>query len=144
MAFGLNRIPEPAAIRALERRTPGRSARVLTDRRVRAAGIHVGDLLPEIPGCPAHGVLHAVVLDHVAPAARAALRAEKLLKPFVAEYQHWISLDHELGGFVRHTPGLELFRLEQVQEVLLAIAFKPLLGVGRAKQLPFLGPAVAS
>ena len=104
----------------------------------------MGDLLPEVLWCPAHGVLHAVVLDHMAPATRAALRAEQLLKPFVAEYQHWIGLDHQLGGFVRYTPGLELFRLEQMQKVLLAIAFDALLGVGRAKQLPFLGPAVAS
>ena len=106
--------------------------------------VDMRDLLPEIPGCPAHGVLHAVVLDHVAPAARSALRAEQLLKPFVAEYQHWIGLDHELGGFMRHAPGLELFRLEQMQKVLLAIAFNPLLGMGWAKQLPLLRPAVAS
>ena len=82
----------------------------------------MGDLLPEIPGRLAHGVPHTVVLNHMAPAARAALRAEQLLKPFVAEYQHWIVLYHELGGLVRHAPGLELFRLEQVQKVLLAIA----------------------
>ena len=81
-------------------------------------------LLPELPRCPPHRVLHAIVLSHMAPAARAALRAIQLLKPFVAEYQHWIGLDHELGGFMRHAPGLELFRLEQMQKVLLAIAFQ--------------------
>lgn len=80
----------------------------------------------------------------MAPAARAALRAEQLLKPFVAQHQHRIGLDHKLCGLVRHTPGLELFRLEQVQEVLLAMPFDALLGVGWAKQLPFLGSAVAS
>ena len=104
----------------------------------------MGDLLPEIPGCPAHGVLHAVVLDHVAPVTRAAPLAEQLLKPFVAEYQHWLGLDHQLGGFVGHPPRPELLGAQQMQEKLLAIALKALLGVGGAEELPFLRPSVAA
>ena len=79
-----------------------------------------------------------------APAARAALQAEQLFKSFVAQHQHLIGLDHQLGGFVGHPPCLELLGFEKVQKVLLAIARDALLGVGRAKQLPFLGPAVSS
>jgi hypothetical protein len=44
---------------------------------------------------------------------------------------------------VTHPPRLQLLRLEQMQEILLAVALDPLLRVGRAEQLPPLRPAVA-
>jgi len=71
-------------------------------------------LLPEIPGCPANRVLHAVVLGDVAPAAAAALRAEQLLHPFVGEHQHLVGLDQQLGPAAVHAALLQLFRGEQM------------------------------
>jgi hypothetical protein len=79
----------------------------------------------------------------MAPAPAAALRAEQLLHPFVAEHQHRIGLDHQLRPFVTHPPRLQLLRREQMQEILLAVALNPLFRVGWSEQLPPLRPAVA-
>ena len=74
----------------------------------------MGHLLPELTGCPAHRVLHAVVLGDVAPAAAAALRAEQLLQPFIAEHQHRIGLNHEQGPLVVHAALPQFLRLEEM------------------------------
>ncbi len=104
----------------------------------------MGHLLPEVAWGPAHRVQNPVDPGDMAPAAAAALRAEQLLQPFVAEHQHRIGLDHQLRPFVAHAPRLQLFRREQMQEILLAVALDPLLRVDRAEQLPPLRPAVAA
>jgi len=97
-------------------------------------------LLPQIPRRPAHCVLQPVVPGDVAPAAAAALRAEQLLQPFIAEHQHRVGLNHQLSLAVAHAPLL--LRREQVEVVLLAIALDPLLRMGWAEQLTPLGPTV--
>jgi hypothetical protein len=79
-------------------------------------------------------VLNAVVLDHMAPAAAAALWAEQLLKPFMAQHQHRVGLNHQAGPLVGHAPLLKLLRAQQVQKILLAVAFDALFWVGGAKQ----------
>ena len=106
----------------------------------------MGHLLPQLPGCPSDAVLSVVVLSDVAPAIASALGAEQLFQPFVAEHQHRIGLDHQLGGFIAHPPHLELLRCEQMQEIFFAVAFDSLLQVGRAEQFPPLRalPAPAS
>jgi hypothetical protein len=87
---------------------------------------------------------HPVDPGDMAPAAAAALRAEQLLQPFIAEHQHRIGLDHQLCPFVAHAPRLQLLRREQMQEILLAVALDPLLRVGRAEQLTPLWSAVVT
>jgi len=100
----------------------------------------MGHLLPQIPRSPAHRVFHPVVFGDVAPAAPSALRAEQLLQPFIAEYQHRVSLDHQLGPSVAHAPFPQLLRREQVEVILLAIALDSLLWMGWAEQLTPMGP----
>ena len=102
------------------------------------------DLLPQLPRRPAHLMHHSVDPGDVAPAARAALRAEQLLQSLVAQHQHRVGLDHQLGRFVGHAPGFELFRPQQVQEVLLAVAVDLLLRVGWAEQLSPAGSSVSA
>ncbi len=80
----------------------------------------------------------------MAPAAAAALRAEQLLQPFVAEHQHRIGLDNQLRPFVGHSPQFQLFLREQMKEILLPVAFDSLLRMGWAEELPPLRPAVAA
>jgi hypothetical protein len=133
---------EAFAIRPLEGGPAGRAAGEFAHGGIRLQGIHVGHLLPEFARGPAHRVQYPVDPGDMAPAAAAALRAEQLLQPFVAEHQHRIGLDHQLRPFVAHAPRLQLLRREQMQEILLAVALNPLFRVGRAEQLPPLGPAV--
>jgi hypothetical protein len=102
--------------------------------------IHMGDLLPEISGGPAQAVAGAIVLDHVTPASGTTARAEQLLKPFVAEHKHGISPYHEPGLLVSQAPFLELFRLEQMEEVLATLSQEHLLRMGGAEELPAAGP----
>ena len=104
----------------------------------------MGDLLPEFPRRPAQLMHHSVDPGDVAPAARAALRAEQLLQPLVAEHQHGVGLDHQLGRFVGHAPGFELLRAQQVQEVLLAVALDPLIRMPRTEQLSPFWSAVSA
>ena len=59
--------------------------------------IYMRHLLPQLPESPAHCVVHFVVLDHMAPVQAPALGAIQLLQPFVAEHQHWIGVDDQLG-----------------------------------------------
>ena len=56
----------------------------------------MGNLLPEITGCPSHRLARLVVFDHMTPAASAAFRAEQFLQPFVAQHQNWVSLAYQL------------------------------------------------
>ena len=100
----------------------------------------MGHLFPQFPWRPARAVNHTVDLGDVAPTARAALRAKQLLQPLIAEHKHRIGLDHQLRVLVAHAAGFQLIRAQHMQEILLAVALDPLLGVGRAKQLPFVGP----
>jgi len=65
-----------------------------------------------------------------------ALRAKQLLQPFIAEHQHWVSMEHQLGSLFRHAPLLEFFHAQQVQKVFAAVALDPLVRVGWAKKLP--------
>jgi len=104
----------------------------------------MGRLLPQLPRRPAHRVLHPVVPGDVAPATVAALRAEQLLQPFIAEHKHRVGLNHQLSLSVAHAPFLQLLRREQVQEIFLAVAFDALPGMGRAEQLAPLCPPAAS
>ena len=103
----------------------------------------MGHLFPELPGRPAHRVADLVVLDHMAPAATAAFRAEQLLQPLVAENQHRVGVNDQLSFFGVHPPLLQLLWLQQMQVVLLAVALDQLFGMGWAEQLPFLGSTVA-
>ncbi len=104
----------------------------------------MGRLLPQLARGPAHRVDRPVDPGDVAPAAAAALRAEQLLEPFVAEYQHGISLDDQLRPFLTHSPRLQLFWCKQMQEILLPVAIDPLLRMGWAEELPPFRPAVAA
>ncbi len=104
----------------------------------------MGHLLPQLPRRPVHFVQHPVDPLDMAPAAAAALRAEQLLQPFIAEHQHRIGLNHQLCSFVAHAPCLQLLRREQMQKILLAVPLDPLLRVGRAEQLTPLWSAVAA
>jgi hypothetical protein len=74
----------------------------------------------------------------------AAAGAEQLFESFVAQHQHRVGVDHEAGFPVVHATGLELLRGEQMEEMLAAVAFDALLGVGRAEQFSPLGPTVAA
>lgn len=102
--------------------------------------IHVGHLLPELPWCPSHAVLMLAVADNVAPVAGATFRAKELLQPLVIEYQYRIGLYHKSGSFVAHAPLFELFRCQQMEVILPAIAAQLLLRVSRAAQVTTLGP----
>jgi hypothetical protein len=124
---------EAFAIRPLERGPAGRTAGEFAHAGVRLQGIDVRHLLPEVARGPAHRVQHPLDPGDMAPAAAAALRAEQLFQPFVAEHQHRIGLDHQLCPFVAHPPRLQLLRREQMQEKLLPVALNPLLRVGRAE-----------
>jgi len=104
----------------------------------------MGHLLPPLRRRQAHRVLHTAVFGDVSPAAAAALRAEQLLQPFVAEHLHWIGLNQQLSLSVAHATMLQLLRREQAQETFLAVAFNALLGMGRAEQLATLWPQIAS
>jgi hypothetical protein len=104
----------------------------------------MGHLLPQVARGPEHRVQHPVDPFDMAPAAATALRAEQLLQPFVAEHQHRIGLDHQLRPVVAHAPSFQLFRREQMQEILLPVALDPLLRMGWAEQLPLLRPAVTA
>ena len=84
---------------------------------------------------------HLVVAHHMAPAAGAALRAEQLLQPLVAEHQHRVGLDHQSRPLVAHAPLPEFLRLQQVQVVLAAVAGNGRVRVHRAEQDASLRPA---
>ena len=113
---------------------PSLASRELAHARIRLHRVHVRHLLPQLPGGPTHRVQHPIVLVHMAPAAAAALRAEQLLQPFVAEHQNGIGLDHQPGPSPTHPPLAQLLGAEQVQKVLAAIALDPLLRVGGTEQ----------
>ena len=132
------------AVYPLDRITTGVAAGVVAHRRICRRGIYMGHLLPEIPRRPVHRVCHLVVLNHMAPTAAAALRAEQLLQPFVAQHQHRIGTEDQLRFFGIDAPLLQLLRLQQMQVVLLAAALDQLIWMGRAEQFPFPGAAVAT
>ena len=104
----------------------------------------MGHLLPQIPGCPAHAVVDPIVLGDVAPTAGAALGAKQLFQPLIAEHQHGIGMDHQLGPFGGHAPLLQFFRAQQMQKIFPAIAFDALIQVGWAEQCAALGTPVTS
>ena len=104
----------------------------------------MGHLFPELPRCPSHRVGDLVMFDHVAPVAATALGAEQFLQPFVAQHQHGVGIEDQLRLLGIDAALLQLLRLQQMQKVLLAVALDALLRVGRTKQLPFLGAAVAA
>jgi hypothetical protein len=52
------------------------------------------------------------------PASAAALIAEQLLKPFLAEHKHGLGFDYQLRQFVAHSPRLQFLWREQMQEIL--------------------------
>ena len=62
-----------------------------------------------------------VFTNYMAPAVASALRAVELLQPFVADHQHWVSIDHQSRPLVAHAPGFELFEIEYMQEILFAV-----------------------
>lgn len=97
--------------------------------------INVSHLLPEITGSPSHAVPHPIVLGDVAPAGATTLRTEELFKPFITEDQHRVSLNQQTRFFIIQAPLLELLRREEVEEILLAIAFNALLGMGWTAQV---------
>ena len=136
----LTSVKHPFAIGPFLVEAPSFPAREFTHRWVGHHRIHVGHLLPQLPWRPAHRVLYPVVLGYVAPAVATTNWAEQLFKKLVADHQHRIGLDHQLGSLIRHASGLELLAGEQVQEVLPAIALDALLRVGRAAKLPPLWP----
>ncbi len=78
--------------------------------------------LQEVARGPAYRVQHSVDFGDMAPAAAAALRAEQLLKPFVAKHQKRIGLDYQPRPLVAHSPSLQLLWPKQMQEKLLAVA----------------------
>ena len=104
----------------------------------------MGYLLPEFPGCPPHCVGHLVVLNHMAPTGAAALRAEELLEPFVAEDKHRIGINDQLCCLSAYSPLLKLVGLQQVQVVLLAGALDQLLRMSRTEQISFSWAAIAT
>ena len=85
-----------------------------------------------------------VVFDHMAPTTAAAFRTEQLLQPFVAQDKYRIGVDDQLRFLGLHAPLLQLFWLQQMQVILLAVALDELFGMGWAEQLPFFGAAVAA
>lgn len=107
-----------------------------THRGIRVQGIDMGHLFPELPWRPPHRMACLVVLDHMAPVAAAALRAEQLLEPLIAQHQHRIGVDDQPCLSVVDSPLLELLRGEEMQEILPAVALDPLVRMDRAEQLP--------
>ena len=130
-----------AAVGAAVAEAAGFATGELAHRRIRLHRINAGHLLPQLARRPGHRVLHPIEAGDVAPTAGAALRAEQLLKPLIAEHQHRVGLDHQAGAAIAHAAGLELLGLEQVEEMLTAIAADQLIGMGGAEELAFLGPA---
>ena len=82
----------------------------------------MGHLLPKIPGCPTHRVKDLVVLDHMAPAAGTTFRTKQFFQPFIAQHQHGVSVDDQVGFFGLDAPLPQLFGLQQMQVVLLPLA----------------------
>ena len=123
------------AIHPFDGISTGMAAGVVAHGRIGGGGIHMGHLLPKIPRCPAHRVLDVVVVDHVAPVVAPAFRAKQFFQPFVAQHQHWVSVDNQLRLFGRDTALLQFLRLQQMQVVFFAVALNQLLRMGRAKQL---------
>ena len=101
------------------------------------------DLLLELSRRPAQLMHNSVDPGDLAPVAPAALRAEQLLQPHVAQHQHWMGLDHQLGCLVGHAPRFEPVRAHLVQELLLSVSLDQLLGVRWAEQLAPAGSAVS-
>jgi hypothetical protein len=56
-------------------------------------GLNMGHLLPEVPWCPTDIMADLVMPHNVAPSRAAAVWAEELLQPFVAQNQDWMCLD---------------------------------------------------
>lgn len=104
----------------------------------------MGHLLPQLTRRPAHRVVHPVMANHMAPASHAALGAEQLLQPLVAEGEDGVGADQQfgLGGF--HAPLGELLGAEQVQEIAFAAPRQQMIGMGRAEQLPSKGSTPAA
>jgi hypothetical protein len=46
---------------------------------------------------------------------------KKHLQPFITEHKHVIVLDHQLRSLVAYAPLFQLFRREQMQEILRAL-----------------------
>jgi hypothetical protein len=57
--------------------------------------IRLGNLLPELPRRPSQRQAALILAAHVRPAALSAARALQLLKPFLAQNQHRIGLNHQ-------------------------------------------------
>jgi lipopolysaccharide/colanic/teichoic acid biosynthesis glycosyltransferase len=141
VARGSAQVEVAFAVGPLECRPPRRAPAELAHARVGHQRIHMRHLLPQVARRPAHVMAHLVVAHHMAPAAGAALRAEQLLQPLVAQHQHRVGLDHQPRPLVAHAPLLEFLRLQQVQVVLAAVAGNGRVRVHRAEQRPSLRSA---
>ena len=84
-------------------------AGVFTHGWIGHAGVNMSHLIPQMLGCPAHAVFNRGMFDDVAPMVAAALFAEQLLKPLVAQYKHWIGINNQSRGFGSHAPLLQGF-----------------------------------
>ena len=104
----------------------------------------MGHLLPQIPRCPADAVVDPVMFGDVAPTAGATHGAKQLFQPLIAEHQHGLGIDHQLGPFGGHATLLQFFRAQQMQKIFPAIAFDALIRVGWAEQGAALGTPVTS
>ncbi len=122
----------------------GRAAGEFAHDGVRLQAINVCYLLPEVTRGPAHLMQYTVDPGDMAPVAAAAWGAEKLLQPIVAKYHHRIGPDHEVRPFVAYALRFQLFRREQMQEILLAVTLVPIVGMCWAEQLPPLRTAFAA
>ena len=91
--------------------------------------IHFGHLLPELPGSPAHGMQHGIVVQHMAPAGRSTCNAEELLQPFIAEREHRLSGDHQPGLTRWHAALAQLLGTEEIEEIAASTPSKGLIGV---------------
>ena len=107
------------------------------------AGVHMGYLFPEVPGCPTHGVVIGSMFGDVAPMVGAALFAVQLLKPLIAQHKHGIGMDHELGDFGGHAALLEFLCTQQMQKIFSAVPAKDLVLMFRTNELPTFRAPVA-
>ncbi len=108
------------------------------------AGVDMGDLLPQMLGCSAYGVLIGGMFGDVIPVVGSTLFAEQLLKPLVAQHKHWIGIDHEACRFCGHAPLLQGFCAQQMQIVFFPIPSKDLVLVHWANKLPAFRSPVAT
>ena len=124
--------------------TPCFSLGVITHRRVGDTGVHMGHLLPQLPGRPFNGVLHSVVFDHVAPMALATFGAKQRFQPLMAEHKHGEGIDDQPSFFGCNSAQYQLLRLKQMQVVLFPVPLNLLVWVRRTEELTLFGPSLAT